>query len=282
MPREYATINVFGPDRTGVVARVTSFVFGLGGNIEELIEQVSRREFHMNLVVSWASGRLDRVALADGLRVLRRELGMDITARHVTPHVRPRMAILVSRETHCLDALMRACRTGRLKAEPVLLASNHREMAREARRWRLPFVFADFSDHAKSEARLMEALVEHEAGFTVLARFMRILSPRFAWRWRNRVINIHPSLLPAFPGAAAYRQAYDHGVKVVGVTAHFVTPDLDGGPIICQDALKLRANEDLPSIVARGRKLEAVVLLRAVRLFLANRLDVFWGRVKYV
>jgi formyltetrahydrofolate deformylase len=282
MSREYATINVFGPDRTGVVARVTSLVFGLGGNIEELIEQVSRREFHMNLVASWAPGKLDRSRLGDGLRNLRRELGMDISARHVTPHKRPRMAVLASRETHCLEALMRACRSGKLKADPAILVSNHREMAREARRWRLPFFHADFKDHARSEEKVMKALADSEADLAVLARFMRILSPRFAWRWRNRIINIHPSLLPAFPGAAAYRQAYDHGVKVVGVTAHFVTPDLDGGPIICQDALKLRPNEELPSIVARGRALEAAVLLKAVRLFLANRLDVFWGRVKYV
>ena len=133
-----------------------------------------------------------------------------------------------------------------------------------------------------SERQVLRVLAQHEVDLIVLARFMRIVSPAFAWRYRNRIINIHPSLLPAFRGASAYRQAYDYGVKVVGVTAHFATPDLDGGPIICQDALKLRPNEPLASIIERGRMLEARTLLKAVKLHLAHRLDVYWGKVAHV
>jgi formyltetrahydrofolate deformylase len=108
---------------------------------------------------------------------------------------------------------------------------------------------------------------------------MKILSPNFVWRWKNKIINIHPSLLPAFPGANAYRQAYERGVKVVGVTAHFVTPNLDEGPIIAQEVLRLRSNEALASIVKRGQSLETKCVLRAVRAYVTKRLDVHWGRV---
>jgi len=280
--REHATVNVFGRDRKGVVAEVTSFIFRQGGNIEELVEQVSRNEFHMTLVASWEAGRLERPALTRSLKELGGRLGMDMRARFTAAHARPRMAILASRELHCLDALMRAARGGRLRAEPVLLGGNHRDLARHARRYKLPFVHADFRDRVRSEQRIMDALERAEADVVVLARFMKILSPRFAWRYRNRIINIHPSLLPAFPGAGAYRQAWEHGVKVVGVTSHFVTPELDGGPIICQAALPIRSGEGLDSIVRRGQALEAAVLLKAVKLFLANKLDVHWGRVKDV
>lgn len=282
MSRELTTINVFGRDRSGVVAGVTSFLFRNGGNIEELIEQVNRREFHMTLGASWPAGKLDRLGLRAGLRALGRQLGMEITIRFVAPRAKQRMAIFATRELHCLKGLMAAVRGGALRATPVVLVGNHREMAREARRYRLPFVYADWRDRAASERSVLAALDRLEVDVVVLARFMKILSPAFAWRYRNRIINIHPSLLPAFPGASAYRQAYDHGVKVIGVTSHFVTPDLDGGPIICQDALRLKPNEPLSSIVARGQKLEAQVLLKAVRLYLSHRLDVHWGKVAHV
>jgi len=282
MPRELTTINVFGRDRSGVVAAITSYLFTHGGNIEELVEQVNRREFHMTLGASWPAGKLDRVAMTAGLRALGTKLGMEITIRFVAPRARQRMAIFVSRELHCLRSLMAAVRSGGLKAQPVILVSNHREMAREARRYHLPFLYTDWRDRSRSERRVFAALDRHETDVVVLGRFMKIVSPSFAWRYRNRTINIHPSLLPAFPGASAYRQAYDHGVKVIGVTAHFVTPDLDGGPIICQDALRLKPNEPLPSIIARGQRLEAHVLLKAVKLHLAHRLDVHWGRVAHI
>ena len=111
---------------------------------------------------------------------------------------------------------------------------------------------------------------------------MKILSPQFVWRYKNKIINIHPSLLPAFPGASAYRQAYEKGVKIIGVTAHFVTPDLDQGPIICQDALKVRPDESLSSIIRRGQSLESKTLIRAVQLYLSKQLDVHWGKVHHI
>ena len=122
----------------------------------------------------------------------------------------------------------------------------------------------------------------HDIDFIVLARFMKILSPNFVWRYKNKIINIHPSLLPSFPGAQAYRQAWEQGVKIVGVTAHFVTMHLDEGPIIAQGSLNVRSNMRLIDIIKAGRKLEAKILVRAVKLFLTKRLDVRWGVVKEI
>jgi formyltetrahydrofolate deformylase len=136
-----------------------------------------------------------------------------------------------------------------------------------------------WQNRAPAEEHVLQLAEKYQVDFFVLARFMKILSPNFVWRWKNKIINIHPSLLPAFPGANAYRQAYERGVKVVGVTCHFVTPNLDEGPIIAQEVLKLRSNEPLASIVKRGQVLETKCVLRAVRAYITKRLDVHWGRV---
>jgi formyltetrahydrofolate deformylase len=128
----------------------------------------------------------------------------------------------------------------------------------------------------------LRILDEHEVDFIVLARFMKILSPNFVWRFKNKIINIHPSLLPSFPGPQAYRQAYEQGVKIIGVSSHFVTMNLDEGPIIAQACFAVRPGMTLKQIVAAGQKLEAATLLKAVKLYLDKRLDVHWGTVKEV
>jgi formyltetrahydrofolate deformylase len=189
------------------------------------------------------------------------------------------MAVFVTKEPHAASALLEAAARGNLRAKPVVVVGSRRDLAPLAKRHGLPFVHADWRDRAASERKVLAALDAHDVDFLVLARFMKILSPEFCWRWRNKILNVHPSLLPAFPGASAYRQAWEHGVRVVGVTAHFVTPDLDQGPIVCQDAFRLKPGEPLASIVARGQKLESKVLLEAVRLYVSKRLDVHWGKV---
>jgi formyltetrahydrofolate deformylase len=143
-------------------------------------------------------------------------------------------------------------------------------------------VVVPWQDRVTAEQEALRVLEEHEIDFVVLARFMKILSPNFVWRYKNKIINIHPSLLPSFPGAQAYRQAYERGVKIIGVTAHFVTMHLDEGPIIAQGSFAVRPDMALKDIVAAGQKLEARVLVRAVKLYLTKRLDVYWGIVKQV
>ena len=276
--KQFATVTVIGRDKTGVIAHVTNFLFEQRANIEALEEQVTRGQFSMTLQASWKKTELNAGSLRAGLETLARQLGMEIKLRLTDPRRRQRFAILVTKETHCFDALMAA----KLKADAALVIGNHAAFAPLAQKRRLPFEHVDWLDRAKSEARTLQLLEKHEIDFIVLARFMKILSPNFVWRFKNKIINIHPSLLPSFPGPQAYRQAYEQGVKIAGVTAHFVSMRLDEGPIIAQGSFAITPGMALKDIVSAGQKIEAAVLVKAVKLYLGKRLDVYWGVVKEV
>jgi formyltetrahydrofolate deformylase len=280
--KQFATLTVIGRDKTGVVAAITKFLFEQRANIEALEEQVTRGQFSMTLQASWHKPAGERSAVAAGLARLAKQLGMEIKVRWTEPDRQQRMAIMATREPHCAETLLRALRAGRLKASPTALISNRRDLAPLARQFQLPFHYIPWHDRAAAERRVLRLLEEMEVDFVVLARFMKILSPNVVWRYKNKIINIHPSLLPSFPGPQAYRQAYEKGVKIIGVTAHFVSMHLDEGPIIAQAGAAIRSNSSLQEIVAVGQKLEAAVLLKAVRLYLTNRLDVYWGVVKEI
>lgn len=280
--KQLATITVIGRDKTGVIARVTNFLFEQKANIEALDEQVTRGQFSMVLQASWESGRLHPDALRAGLAQLAGSLDMEIKLRLVEPERVQRVAIMVTRENHCLEALISRSRSGRLKANPALVLANRPDLEPIARRHDIPFVLVNWNDRDQAEVETLRILEEHDIDFIVLARFMKILSPNFVWRYKNKIINIHPSLLPSFPGAQAYRQAWERGVKIIGVTAHFVTMNLDEGPIIAQGCFQTRPHMRLVDILKAGRKLEAKTLVRAVDLFLHRNLDVHWGVVKNV
>ena len=270
----FATITVIGRDKTGVIARVTSFLFEQQANIEALEEQVTRGQFSMTLQASWAKSDFSTAELRTGLDRLAAGLGMEIKMRLTEPGRRQRYAIMVTKETHCFDALLNA----KLPAEPALVIGNYGDFAARARRHKLSFAHLNWNDRTAAEGEALRLLEEHEIDFVVLARFMKILSPNFVWRYKNKIINIHPSLLPSFPGPQAYRQAYESGVKIAGVTAHFVSMRLDEGPIIAQSAFQIRPGMGLKEIVATGQELEAKTLVKAVKLYLGKRLDVYWGR----
>jgi formyltetrahydrofolate deformylase len=281
--KKLATVTVIGRDKTGVIARVTNFLFEQHANIEALEEQVTRGQFSMTLQASWKDSQLDVAAVEAGLARLAAALQMEIKLRFTHPSRRQRVAILVTRETHCFEGLLRAFKAGQLKrAEPVIVISNRRDLEPLAQKFKMPFVMIPWNERVEAEGKLLKLLEAHEIDFMVLARFMKILSPNVAWRYKNKIINIHPSLLPSFPGAQAYRQAYEHGVKIAGVTAHFVSMHLDEGPIISQASFVIRPEWSLKEIVAAGQKLETNVLVKAVKLYLAKRLDVYWGTVKQV
>jgi len=280
--RIFAVITVIGRDQTGVVARITGFLFGQKANIEGLEEKVTRGQFGMTIQASWRRAECKEAAVRAGLAALARVLDMEVKIRFLEPGRRQRFAIMVTREPHGLEAIMAACRNGRLKADAVLVIGNRPELEPLARKHRLPFVCLSWNDRARAEDRALQLLEKYEIDFVVLARFMKILSPSFVWRYKNKIINIHPSLLPSFPGPQAYRQAYEHGVKIVGVTAHFVSMHLDEGPIIAQGSFEVRTGMSLKEIVVAGQELEARVLVKAIRLYLTKRLDVYWGIVKEV
>ena len=278
--KQFATITVIGRDKTGVVARVTSYLFEQKANIEALEEQVTRGQFSMTIQASWKPGRLNAGAIRAGFEQLARSLGMEIKLRFTETHRRQRMAIMVTRESHCLEGLLASARAGRLNAERALVLSNRRDLDPTARSDGVPFLVIPWENRANAENRALRVLDDYEIDFIVLARFMKILSPNFVWRYKNKIINIHPSLLPSFPGPQAYRQAYEQGVKIIGATSHFVTMRLDEGPIIAQGSFNVRPDWALKEIVAAGQRLETKVLLKAVKLYLAKRLDVYWGIVK--
>jgi formyltetrahydrofolate deformylase len=281
--KRLATITVIGKDKTGVIARITNYLFLCGANIEALEEQVTRGQFSMTVNASWTEGKIQPEAVQSGLATLGKELGMEVTLRFTTPHKRQRMAIFVTKEPRCLETLLTAAKAGKLnKAEPVLVLGNHRDLEPLAKKAGLPFIHLPWEDRTKAEAKALEILAQNEIDFVVLARFMKILSPNFVWRYKNKIINIHPSLLPSFPGPQAYRQAYEHGVKIIGVTAHFVSMHLDEGPIIAQSAFTVKPDSALKEIMDEGQKLEAKTLLKGVQLYLTKQLDVHWGKVKWV
>ncbi len=279
----FATITVIGRDKTGVIARVTNFLFEQKANIEALEEAVTRGQFSMVLQASWREGQLQPAELRKGLNALGRELGMEMRMRLSEPGRKQRMAIMVTREAACPEALLAAFKKGQLKqAEPVVVIGNRPDLKRLAEKHKLPFVHIPWNDRQRAEKQALRILEKYEVDFVVLARFMKILSPDFVWRYKNKIINIHPSLLPSFPGPQAYRQAYEHGVKIMGVTAHFVSMHLDEGPVIAQESFNVNPGWTLKRIVAEGQKREAKILLKAVKIYLTKRLDVHWGVVEEV
>ena len=282
----FATLTLIGPDRKGVVARFTQLLFRLGANIEGLEEQVSRSQFSMALLASWEKKGTDPAAISAALQAEAREVGLECALRfdHAGPQ---RCALLVTKEPHVLEAFLAAMGKGKgkkkskfsLPAQPAVIIGNRADLRPLAEEAGVPFHLVDYKDRNRAESEILQLLARYEVEFIVLARFMKILSPNFVWRWKNKIINIHPSLLPAFPGASAYRQAFEKGVKIFGVTAHFVTPQLDEGPIIAQESAQVHPGEPLASIVKRGQELEAKCLLRAVKIYLTKKLDIHWGRV---
>ena len=281
--QKFATITVIGKDKTGVIARITNFLFDQKANIEALEEAVTRGHFSMVIQASWKGAQLKPSSLRKGLKKLANDLRMEIKLRLTEPGRKQRAAIMVTREPACLKALLSAVKKGQLKkAEPIIVISNRPDLEFLAKHYKIPFVYIPWNDRKRGEKRVLELLEKYEVDFIILARFMKILSPDFVWRYKNKIINIHPSLLPSFPGPQAYRQAYEHGVKIVGVTAHFVSMHLDEGPVIAQESFHVKPNWSLKQIVAEGQKYEAKALVKAVKLYLTKRLDVYWGTVKQV
>jgi formyltetrahydrofolate deformylase len=184
---------------------------------------------------------------------------------------RPRVAILVSNYDHCLADLLYRHHNGELACEIPVICSNHPTAERLADFYKVPFLAAVGKEKAETEAEILSALRQHDVDLIVLARYMQILSPEFVKQFEWRILNIHHSFLPAFVGAKPYHQAFERGVKLIGATSHYVTPDLDEGPIVEQDVVRISHRDRISDLIQKGRDLEKVVLSRAVRWHLENR-----------
>jgi formyltetrahydrofolate deformylase len=278
MTRELTEITVIGEDKTGLIARVTSLLFERNGNIEDLDQAVREGLFRMTMTVDTADMVCKPETLREDLQELGDDLGVDIQVRFPADRETERIAVLVTKESHCLEALFDAHEEGDLDAEVSVVIGNHPKLKPLAERHDVPFHDVGDEKGSPDEDQLLDLLAEYDVDLIVLARYMRILSPNVVFRYEDRIINIHPSLLPSFPGAAAYRQAREEGVRIAGVTAHYVTTDLDQGPIITQRAFNVPDDASVEEIKERGQPQEADALLEAVKLHLDNAISSHRGR----
>jgi formyltetrahydrofolate deformylase len=270
-------VTVVGKDRKGVVADITNFIFKNGGNIEKISQNVVRGLFGMQLEASFMQA--DRRQLDDGLKQLSKKLSMEIKVHYQEPNRLQNVAIFVSKEPRCLDRILEAKKKEEIKANIAVIVGSDSTLKSVADDAGIPFHAVVHNDQAEAENKILQLIEQYNVDLIVLARYMHVLTPNFVWRYPNRIINIHPSLLPAFPGAYAYVQAYERGAKIVGCTAHFVTEDLDQGPIISQNSFKVSDKDTLDTIKKKGQELEASTLLDGVKLYLENKLEVYWGKV---
>ena len=270
-------ITVIGKDRKGVVAEITNFIFHNHGNIEKINQNVIKGLFGMQLEASFND--IIKEKLDAGLQTLAKNLKMEIKVHYQEPNRLTNIAILVTNEDHCLLKILESYNKKELKAKIQIIIGNSNILKPIAKKYNIPFYLIDHKDQAEAERQILKLFEEYNIDMVILARYMRILTPNFVWRYPNKIINIHPSLLPAFPGAYAYVQAYERGAKIVGCTAHFVTEDLDQGPIICQKSFNVLESDNIDSIKNKGRKLESSTLLEAVKLALEGKLEVYWGKV---
>jgi formyltetrahydrofolate deformylase len=272
-------VTVVGKDRKGVVAEITNAIFKRGGNIQQISQNVVRGLFGMQLEASF--NQIDRKELDESLKRLSKKLNMEIKIHYQEPNRSKNIAVLVSKEAHCLRRVLDARKNNEIEANLSVIIGTDNTFLQMAKNADIPLhVVNHNTSQEDDELHILKLIDQYNIDLIVLARYMRILSPNFVWRYPNRIINIHPSLLPAFPGAYAYVQAYERGAKIVGCTAHFVTDELDQGPIICQDAFNVLPSDTLESIKEKGRQMEAKTLVDAIKLYLENKLEVYWGRVQ--
>lgn len=259
-------------DRPGIVAAVTTELSDLGANIVEsgqFWDQVSNR-FFMRIAVL-APENVDKAELQKALEPVASRFDMKISLADMSS--RPKVIVMVSKFDHALLHLLYQIRVGWMDAEVVAIVSNHTDSARTAEIEGIPFHHLPVTKETKAEQeeKLLKLAKSTGADLVVLARYMQVLSDNLSKRLFGKVINIHHSFLPSFKGAKPYHQAHQRGVKMIGATAHYVTPDLDEGPIIEQDAERVSHSLSAEDFVARGRDIESRVLARAVKFHLENR-----------
>ena len=268
-------ITVVGKDREGIVAAFTNFVFSKGGNIEKVNQNVIKGLFGMYLEVSFSKA-IDVKKFDSGIQDLAKKEKMDVNTHHET-NSQKNIAILVTKEPLCLQTILANVKS--LKGKISVVIGTEKTLESLAKKAKIPFVLVEDKIQDKAEDKIIQICKKYNIDLISLARYMRILSPNFVWRYPNRIINIHPSLLPAFPGASAYAQAFERGTKIVGVTSHYVTENLDQGPIIFQDSFKVDPNDTLEKMKTKGQKLEADTLVKAMKMHLENKLEVRWRKV---
>jgi formyltetrahydrofolate deformylase len=276
-----AILLVHCPDRKGLVASITEFIYKNDGNITYLDQHVDQEKKVFFMRVEWE---------LDFFKVPTEEIEnhfSEVIAKKINMEWKlyfsdetPKMAVFVSKQSHCLYDLLSSVQSKEWNVEIPLIIGNHPDLEHVAKKFEIDFHHIPKQTHNKQEQEEKELtlLNEYDINFIVLARYMQVLSARFVECFSDRVINIHHSFLPAFPGARPYHSAYERGVKIIGATSHFVTPDLDAGPIIEQDVVRVSHQNSVIDLIRKGRELEKVVLTRSVWLYLQRKLLVYENR----
>ncbi|NCC50552.1 MAG: formyltetrahydrofolate deformylase [Spartobacteria bacterium] len=272
-----AVVLISCPDQKGIDAAITGFISAHHGNIIHLDQHVDFEQNVFFMRIEWE---------LEGFRIAQDNIAEEI-AKLAAPfridwqlffsNRKPRMAVFVSRLSHCLHDILARVQSAEWAVDIPCVISNHADLGALVSRFDIPYYHLPIEPGAKDaqEARTLELLQTHEVDFIVLARYMQIISPRLLEPFTHRIINIHHSFLPAFPGARPYHSAYARGVKIIGATSHYVTEELDAGPIIEQDIIRVSHKDSIADLVRKGRDLEKIVLSRAIWHHLQHKVLIY-------
>ncbi|MGZ0017277.1 formyltetrahydrofolate deformylase [Yeosuana sp. AK3] len=272
------TLLMYCKDRSNIIASVTNFIANNGGNIVYIDQHVDREQdiFFMRLESEFEKSTFS----IDAFKELFKNNLVDqfkITWRMYSSNRKPKMALFVSKYDHCLYDILGRYNSGELFLEIPFILSNHLDLKPIAESFKIPFFHVPFTKETKQEAeqKQLELLTSYHIDFIVLARYMQIVSQTLIHKYPNKIINIHHSFLPAFVGAKPYHSAYKRGVKIIGATSHYVTEELDAGPIIEQGVARVSHTHSIEDLIAKGRDLEKIVLANAIKLHTNRKVLVY-------
>jgi formyltetrahydrofolate deformylase len=275
------TMLMYCTDQKGIIAAVTNFIHQSQGNITYIDQYVDRPNalFFMRVECDLNGNDFN---FQDFKAQFHQDLGkrFSLHCDFYLKNKKPKMAVFVSKYEHCLYDILAKQESGELAAEIPFILSNHPDLEIIAKRFEIPFYYIAVNKDNKpeAEAKQLELLKEHEVDFIVLARYMQIVSPQLIDQFTHKIINIHHSFLPAFPGAKPYHSAFERGVKIIGATSHYVTEELDAGPIIEQDITRVTHLNSIADFIEKGRDMERIVLLRALKLHVNRKVMVYGNK----
>lgn len=275
------TLNINCPDQKGIIATVTNFIHQKSGNIVYIDQYVDRENklFFMRLECEFMNGNFTKeqfsIALNESI-AKQYALEYDLYDKDY----RPKMALFVSKYDHCLYDILARHQSKELAVDIPFILSNHKDLGSIAERFDIPFYHIPVTKDTKEKAekRQLELLKQHKVECIILARYMQIISPKLIAEYANKIINIHHSFLPAFRGAKPYHSAFERGVKIIGATSHYVTEELDAGPIIDQNTTQVSHLHSIEDFIAKGRDLERIVLSKAIQLHVNRKVLVYQNK----
>ena len=275
------TLLINCPDRKGIVTTIAHYILQLSGNIVYLDQHVDRQEsvFFMRLECEFESSEFSITKFENQFAAKFKE-DYKLTYQLYDALYRPNLALFVSKYDHCLYDLLGRYASGELPVEIPLIISNHRDLEIVAQRFDIPFKYIPVTKETKkqAEAEQIKSIQEHNIDLIVLARYMQIISDNFVANFKHQIINIHHSFLPAFIGAKPYHAAFERGVKIIGATSHYVTADLDEGPIIEQEIVRVSHVHSVQDFILKGRDLEKIVLARAIKAHIEHKVLVYGNK----